>query len=59
MLVLSDRDQGRMRRGLLDPAGRAETERAWDLALEGLVFNVVGPLIHGVLVLWLMAHRHL
>jgi hypothetical protein len=59
VLVLSHRDLGRMRQGLLDPAGRAETETAWDLALEGLVLNVVGPLIHGVLVLWLMAHPHL
>jgi hypothetical protein len=59
VLVLSDRDLARVRRGLLDPAGRAETERAWGLALEGLVLRVVGPLIHGVLVLWLMAHRHL
>jgi hypothetical protein len=59
VLVLSGRDLARMRRGLLDPAGRVETERAWVLALEGLVLSVVGPLIHGVLVLWLMAHRHL
>ena len=59
MFVLSNRDLGRMRRGLLDPAGRVETEEAWGLALEGLVLSVVGPLIHGVLVLWLMAHRHL
>jgi hypothetical protein len=36
-----------------------ETEKARVLALEGLVLSVVGPLIHGVLVLWLMAHRHL
>jgi hypothetical protein len=55
VLVLSGRDQGRMLQGLLDPAGRVETEKAWGLALEGLVLNVVGPLIHGVLVLWLMA----
>jgi hypothetical protein len=37
VLVLSNRDLGRMRRGLLDPAGRGETEKAWGLALEGLV----------------------
>jgi hypothetical protein len=59
VLIVSNRDLGRMRRGLVDPAGRVETERAWGLALEGLVLNVVGPLIHGVLVLSLMAHRHL
>jgi hypothetical protein len=50
VLVLPGRDQGRMRRGLLDPAGRAETEKAWGLALGGLVLSVVGLLIHGVLV---------
>jgi hypothetical protein len=59
VLIVSNRDLTRMRRGLLDPAGREETEKARGLAMEGLFLNVVGPLIHGVLVLWLMAHRHL
>jgi hypothetical protein len=58
VLIMSSRDLSRMRRGLLDPAGRAETDKAGTLALEGLVLSVVGPLIHGVLVLWLMAHGH-
>jgi len=59
VLVLSGRDQGRMRRGLLDPAGSAETEKAGGLALEGLFLSVVGMLIHDVVVLSLMAHGHL
>ena len=48
VLVLPDRDQGRMRRGLTDPAGRAETEKAWGLALGGLVLSVGGLLACGV-----------
>jgi hypothetical protein len=55
VLVVSSRDLARMRRGLLDPAGRAETERAGGLALEGLFLSVVGTLIRGSLVLSLMA----
>src|SRR5262245_52620816 len=47
VLRLSGRDLARMRRGLLDPAGRAETERAGDLAIGGLFLSVIGLLIHG------------
>jgi hypothetical protein len=59
VLVLAGRDLGRMRQGLLDPAGRAETEKAGGVALGGPFLSVVGLLIHGVLILWLMAHGHL
>jgi hypothetical protein len=59
VLVLSGRDQGRMLQGQLDPFGWTETEKAGSLALGGLFLSIVGLLLHGVLVLWLMAHRHL
>jgi hypothetical protein len=59
VLVLARRDQGRMLQGLLDPFGWAETEKAGGLALGGLFLSVVGLLIHGALVLWLMAHGRL
>jgi hypothetical protein len=59
VLVLAGRDQGRMLQGLLDPFGWTETEKAGSLALRGLFLSIVGLLLHGVLVLWLLAHRHL
>jgi hypothetical protein len=58
VLVVSSRDLARMRRGLLDPAGRAETEKAGDLALGGLFLSAIGLLICGLLFLSLMAHAH-
>ena len=59
VLRMSDRDLARMRRGLLDPAGRAETEKAGDLADASLLLSVAGVLIWGVVVLSLVAHRQL
>jgi hypothetical protein len=38
VLVLSGRDLARMWRGLFDPAGRRETEKAGDLALKPSVW---------------------
>jgi hypothetical protein len=63
VFVLSGRDLARMRRGLLDPAGRAETETARALADKGLLFSVAGVFVWGLLVLSLVArlvaHGHL
>jgi hypothetical protein len=59
VLVLAYRDLARMRRGLLDPAGRAETETARVLADKGLLFSVAAVLVGGMLVLSLVAHSHL
>jgi hypothetical protein len=51
VLVLAYRDLGRMGRGMLDPAGRAEAEKAIQHALVGLFFNVIGLLGAGALLL--------
>jgi hypothetical protein len=59
VLVLSGRDLGRMRRGLLDPAGRAETEKARDFALWGLLLSVIWLFIWGLAVLSLLTDGQL
>jgi hypothetical protein len=51
VLMLAHRDLGRMGRGVLDPAGKVETEKAKHHALVGLFLNVIGLLGAGVLLL--------
>jgi hypothetical protein len=57
VLVLSDRDLARMRRGLLDPLGgrrRMPGTSRWG----GLFLSVIGLLICGVVLLSLGVHGH-
>jgi hypothetical protein len=58
VLVLSGRDLARMRRGLLDPSGRAETEKARGLAFGGLVLSAAGLSVYGLLLLGAVANGH-
>ena len=59
VLRMADRDLTRMRRGLLDPAGRAETEKAGNLALGGLVLSVILLLVWEAVVVSRMAYDQL
>jgi hypothetical protein len=55
--ILGQRDLARMRAGILDPTGRADVQRAMDLAITGALLSLFGLAIDSCALLTVLMRR--